>query len=40
MEKPFKELPEYIHTDRAPVMQVGMKYYMSPTEINEWIKEA
>ena len=39
LELPLQELPEFIHTDRAPVMEVGMKYLMTPTEINDWIKE-
>lgn len=50
IEHSFNELPEGIDTDRAPVMAVTdslgevdvavTKYLMSPTEINNWIKEA
>lgn len=38
-ELPFEQLPDFIHTDRAPVVEIGMRYLLTPTEINDWIKE-
>ena len=45
VERPFEELPDFLDTDRAPVLAVddgahpGYPIYMlTPTEINEWIK--
>jgi hypothetical protein len=44
-EKPFEQLP--IDTDRAPVLEVEdlqhpgyPLYLLTPSKINEWIKEA
>lgn len=37
-EKPFEE--GHFNIDRAPVLFNGEVYLMSPTAINEWIKEA
>ena len=37
-EKPFEE--GNFDTDRAPVVYTGETYLMSPTAINNWIKEA
>ena len=39
-EKDFGLLTVRIGTDRAPVLYNGERWLMSPTEINEWIKEA
>ena len=38
LEKPFRDLPEFVYTDHAPVVDVGMHYLTSPTEIDKWIK--
>ena len=45
VERPFEELPEFLDTDRAPVLAIDNGenpdypiYLMSPTEINDWIK--
>ena len=47
VERPFEELPEEIDVDRAPVLAVddGIHpgypiYLLTPTAINDWIKEA
>ena len=37
-EHPFEELE--LNVERAPVIKVGMRYLITPTDINEWIKEA
>ena len=46
-EKPFEQLPEEIDTDRAPVLEIEDPkhpgyplYLLTPSRINEWIKEA
>lgn len=46
-EKPFTQLPKEIDTDRAPVLEVEDSkhpgyplYLLTPSRINEWIKEA
>ena len=46
VERPFEELPSTLETDRAPVLAVddGLHpgypiYLLTPTEINDWIKE-
>lgn len=43
--RPFEELPEFLDTDRAPVLAVDDPqhfgypiYILSPTEINKWIE--
>ncbi len=45
IERSFEELPNFLATDRAPVLAIDNadtpgypKYLLSPTEINEWIK--
>lgn len=45
VDRPFEELPEFLDTDRAPVLAIDDAdnlgypiYLLSPTEINEWIK--
>lgn len=38
VEKDFDELPIEVNTDRAPVLFNG-EYLLSPTDINNWIKE-
>ena len=50
IDKSFDTLPSSLNTDRAPVMAITetlgdvdvacTKYLTSPTEINNWIKEA
>lgn len=46
VERNFEELPNFLATDRAPVLAVDNAdtpgyptYLLSPVEINEWIKE-
>lgn len=46
-EKSFAQLPKEIDTDRAPVLEVEDSkhpgyplYLLTPSRINEWIKEA
>lgn len=46
-EKLFEQLPKEIDTDRAPVLEVEDPqhpgyplYLLTPSRINEWIKEA
>lgn len=45
IERSFSELPDFLDTDRAPVLAIDDAdhpgypiYLLTPTEINEWIK--
>ena len=47
IERPFEELPSELETDRAPVLAIDDSlhpgypiYLLTPTSINNWIKEA
>ena len=47
VERSFEELPDFLDTDRAPVLVIDdpkhpgyFIYLLTPTEINNWIKEA
>ena len=38
IERSFEELPDYLDTDRAPVLYNEDVYLFSPKAINEWIE--
>lgn len=37
-ERIFEDLPDFLDTDRAPVLYNEDIYLLSPTEINNWIE--
>lgn len=38
VERSFEELPNFLNTDRAPVLYNEDVYLFSPKAINEWIE--